>query len=819
VAATPSEAAAAAPLARFLALRAELIARAPADPGLGLCHALSDQLDQALAALTPYARDDIALVAVGGYGRRELCLFSDIDLMLLCRDRVDRALADALFYPLWDAGLKVGHAVRTLADADVAAGERIETLTALLDARLVAGAQPLLDDLSARLLRRLTRGRAALRETLLAAEGARRAAEPFQVQEINLKDGRGGLRTLQRLRWLTLLDGTEPKLPAAVLTAQTVLLAARNATHAVAGRAQDVWLLESAAAACRWLGREPNEFSSTLYLALREIDRLAPSDASQPSPVARSRRGLAVLRSRRAAEPPQPSQAEPAPQIRSVFHYAATLAQSGETRLPTTAEAQIAAAHGATWSSADRDGLLALLRSGERGAAIIEELARAGWLERTLPEWRHTRGLPQQAAFHLHPLDTHMLRTVSEAVAAAEGRTPEPWCRAIADELGGLDELLLAALLHDIGKGWQGDHAETGAAAAAAIGRRARFAADITHTVATAVRQHLLLPLVATRRDVTDERVVALVADQAGRARTLRVLCLLSVADSRASGPAVWGAWKASLVFDLYLRALRVLEARESATLLATPAPDAIDDLAVAAAGRYERAAIARQIEAMPPGYTRAFASTDLLRHLDLMHDLAPGALRYDVQRRGDAYDLALALADRPGLVAVVAGVLALHSLSVLEARFFTRADGMALQAYQVVDALAGADAPDRWPRVARDLERALTGELPLEERLEEKMHAYRRAERRGGLDVRVDQASDNEFTVLEVHATDRVGLLYTIARTLYAQRLDIHFAKIDTQGRQVVDVFYLRDVAGSPLRDGERVRELRAALLDILAR
>lgn len=811
---TRSDTAAPAPLARFLALRADLIARAPADPGLGLCHALSDALDREIGALVPAGRDDVALVAVGGYGRRELCLFSDIDLMLLCRDRVDATLADALFYPLWDAGLKVGHAVRTLTEADTAAGERLETLTALLDVRLIAGSTSLLDELRAGLARRVKRERRALTEQLLAAERARRAAEPFQLQEVNLKDGRGGLRTVQRLRWLQLLDSQPAELPEPALAALATVFAARNALHAVAGRAQDAWLLESAPAACRWLRRDPSEFSSALYLALRETDRLAALLDAGLSVGVPARRGFASLRTRQQAEPLRVD----APARGSVFGYAATLAQSGASRLPTDGEAFVASAQGAAWIAADRDGLLALLRSGERGVSLLEELARNGWLERTLPEWRHTRGLAQQAPFHLHPLDTHMQRTVVEALTAAEGRTPERWCRAVADELGGLDELLLAALLHDLGKGWSGDHAETGAASAAAIGRRAQFDADVTHTVATAVRHHLLLPLVATRRDVTDERVVALVADQAGRARTLRVLCLLSVADSRATGPAVWGPWKASLVFDLYLRALRLLEARENATPLAPPAPDAIEALVAAAAGRYARAAVTRQIDAMPPGYTRAFATDDLLRHLGLMHELAGPELRYDVRRSDDAYDLALARADRPGLIAVVAGVLALHNLSVLEARFFTRSDGVALQAYQLVDALPPAEQPDRWSRVARDLERALSGELRLEERLAEKTRAYRRSEHRAGVGVFVDAAAQGEFTVLEVHASDRVGLLYTIARTLHAQGVDIHFAKIDTQGRQVVDVFYLRDVAGGMLRDATRVGELRAALLDALA-
>jgi len=807
-------------LAGFLDLRQRALAKAPADPGSGLCRALSDAMDAAVRTRCAGWTGDFAVLALGGYGRRDLCLFSDIDLMVLHDGRPAQQQAEALFYPLWDAGLKVGHAVRTVEESLAAAGD-LASLTALLDARLICGSDALLHNLHDRLWRRIARRRQALIAALRAAEAERRAAEPYQLQQPDIKEGRGGLRSAQRLRWLHLFGGERrqsadnPLIDTAA--AYETLLRARNALHAAAGRAQNVWLADLWPQACAWLGEQIDEACARLYLAMRTIDRACLAAFEQPPSREPSRWFRVRGRQHRTVE--SVSNAGGSLAGRSVLQHAGLLAHADTAPLldPETARA-IIAAPGASWTQADRDGLFALLASGERGQQIFDDLARLGWWERSLPEWRHVRGLPQQPLIHLHPVDTHLWRTVSEAVALAEGRA-DTWYREIAHGLGALDDLLLAALFHDLGKGWPGDHAETGAAAANAICRRMRLDADTRYTVVAAVRQHLLLPLVATRRDIADERVIEDVADRVTRPRTLDVLLLLSVADSRATGPAVWGPWKESLLRALYERVAHLLALRSGATPLSQAPPDARARVLALAEGRVPPAALAAHLDGLPPGYLQAFSAEEVLRHLALATPPPrEGETRLDAREHGGAYDLALALKDRPGLIALVTGVLALHNLSVLEGRFFTRADGVALQTLRLVDVLANVHGEGRWQRIAADLQHALRGELAVEQRLAEKARAYRRPRGRTSADVRIEQTRDGAFTVLEVHAADRVGLLHLVARTLYACGLDIHFAKADTQGHDVVDVFYVRDVHGAPLRDGERLRAVRATLLSALA-
>jgi [protein-PII] uridylyltransferase len=811
-------------IAGFLEWRESCIRTAPDDSGLALCHSLVAALDAALRSAFPAHSGEFALVAIGGYGRRELCLYSDIDLMLLYRGWLPPGIVDTVFYPLWDAGLKVGHAVRTVPEAVKSADERLETLTSLLDHRLVAGSPELVDRLSKDLAKLLKRRLPRVREELRTAERQRRNSERFQLLETDLKGGRGGLRTLQRERWLRRAEALAGVPQAAescsdaVDAAHEVLLRSRNALHAAAGRASDTWLFDLQEPACRWLGSDVDVWAPLLYGALRDIDHAAEEFWEVTAPVKgekssgrlsglvpRRRNALSVER-----EPPVAGQ--------SVFAYAAGISplDISPPRLPAVAATAIGGAPGPSWTAEDRQGLVSLLRSGERGYRIFDALDRLGWIERALPEWRHVRGAPQHVPFHENPVDTHLWRTVIEAIALAEGRTDDPWAAGIAIDLGGLDELLLASLLHDIGKGWPGDHAETGAAAATAFCQRAHFGLEATLTVATSVRHHLLLPTIATRRDIADARVIEDVADRAGRARTLRILYLLSVADSRATGPTVWNPWKASLIRSLFAAALEVLEMRAGASPLSTSRAAARSMVLEAAEGRVAHAAVAAHIDGMAPGYLQSFGAADVIRHIELIDKTSKSdAARLDVRGEGDAYDLVVTTPDRPGLIAMVSGVLALHNLSVLDGRFFTREDGVALQALHVVDALGNAVTEDRWRRVQTDLERALRGDLPLEQRLREKIHAYRGRRRRAQeAEVRFVREASDEYTVVEVHAADRVGLLYAIAGTLFALCLDIHLAKIDTQGTSVVDVFYLRDLTGAPLRDAAKLEELRMGLL-----
>jgi [protein-PII] uridylyltransferase len=868
-------------LESYLSLRQELIERGGvAAAGEDICRGLTAALDQDVAALLP-AQGRSALVAVGGYGRGELCLYSDVDLMLLHTGSVP-AGAERVFYPLWDAGLKVGHAVRSVREAIQAARENIETLTALLDARLVAGDVDLFGDLRHAMSELLHRGRVNLTSRLSELERARRQRESYLLQELNVKEGRGGLRALQGIHWdgsgkvlawrtgtpppaprllisepdvarkqeagvnvtsgagvreglaIVPFDGSKPGEPGGFLRAspeermRETLLATRNALHAVSGKAFDVYVHDLHHAVAEWLGVDSQVWSQRLYQDAHQIDRLVTRHwdkvAARPHEEPRrwwmpgflDRRGGAATATTGSDSASRPFFAS------TVLAMAARATAATGPPFSSEQEARIRSAMGPMWTAEDREGFLSLLRAGDRGREVFDALDALGWAERALPEWSHVRGLPQYAPFHLHPVDVHLWKTVAETLAIARRDSPEPVLAGVAAEIDSLDDALLAALLHDIGKGWPGDHAIVGAKAARAFCRRAQFGPRTAATVSRVIEHHLLLPTIATRRDLNDPATIRDVADAVVDGRTLRILYLLSVADARATGPAVWSPWKGSLMQQLYEGVDDELRRRERAT----PIPRAefdIGPLVEMVRATASESVVRQHLAAMPPGYADAWTLAELAQHVRMMWPApAPGEVRLEVTRGGAADDLAIALEDRPGLLSITSGVLALNNISVLGGRFATRSDGIALQSLHVVDALNIGIDEERWARVRRDLPRVLLGELDLEAALNEKMHSSRWLipEHRRRIPTRVvaNPRASERATLVEVHAEDRAGLLHDITRALFDLHLDINLAKVDTLGREVVDVFYVRDLDGHAPRtpaDLKRIEDCVMAALE----
>jgi [protein-PII] uridylyltransferase len=858
----------------YISLRQELIERGGvAGAGEAICRQLTTALDRDVASLVP-AQGRSALVAVGGYGRGELCLHSDVDLMLLHPGSVP-AGAERVFYPLWDAGLKVGHAVRSVREAIQAAREHIETLTALLDARLVAGDLDLFGDLRHAMSELLHRGRLDLTARLSELERVRRQREPYPLQELNVKEGRGGLRALQGIHWdargreLAWRTGTAPsssrflrdergeprrfmgtdashlsegpvhettlvsrsgEAPLTALQAagrvRETLLATRNALHAVSGKAFDVYVHDLHQPVAEWLGVESQAWSQRLYQDAHQVDRLVRNHWERVTvrPPEEARRWWRPGFLDRRASMPMEEDRTPRPFFSGTVLSLAARATT-ETGRPFDAEqeAMIRSAMGPMWTAEDREGFLTLLRAGERGHAVFDALDALGWAVRALPEWGHVRGLPQYAPFHLHPVDVHLWKTVAETLAIARRDSPEPVLAGVAAELDSLDDALLAALLHDIGKGWPGDHAVAGARAARAFCRRAQFGPRTAATVSRVIEHHLLLPTIATRRDLDDPATIRDVADAVADGRTLRILYLLSVADSRATGPAVWSPWKATLMQRLYEGVDDELRRRERAVPIERPEFD-IAPLLDLVGGAASEGVVRQHLSAMPRGYTDTWTMAELAQHIRLMWPApAPGEVRLEVTHGEAADDLALALEDRPGLLSITSGVLALNNISVLGGRFATRSDGVALQSLHVVDALNAGINEERWGRVRRDIPRVLIGELDLEAALREKMHASRwmipEHRRRIPTQVVADPRISAHATLVEVHAEDRAGLLHDITRALFDLRLDINLAKVDTLGREVVDVFYVRDLDGHAPSNPADLRRIEACVMAALER
>lgn len=744
-------------------MRAERVGRGGAE----VCAALTEGLDGALTALavSGLPAEGVALVATGGYGRRELSPFSDVDLMVLHRLDDATEAAAAIFRPLWDGGLKVGHAVRSVREAGKAARERFDTFTTLLSGRLVWGEGDLFERLAEEMVA-VTRAR-PLRRHLVAAESERRRAYPYLMMAADVKSGRGGMRTLHGFDWERrreeLIGRFSPPPAEAEDAARESLLRIRNALHAVSGRRHDIYSHELREAVARWLGSDIHRVSRELVEATTTVDRLATR--RWPEVVVAESRGRRVW-TRLVGVESAPVDDEP----RTPGEFAA------------------------------------VLRLGERGRWMLDRMVESGRLQTLLPEWEVVATAPQLAPFHEHPVAAHLWRTVDEMEALVEGGEGD--YSAIAAEVDSPDLLTLAAFLHDVGKGRGGDHAEVGAVIARRFCERLGCPADMTATIELAVRHHLLLGDAATRRDLDDPAVIEAVVAEVGDLRRLQVLYLLTVADSRATGTNMWNRWKATLVRTLFVRCAARLGGR-----LAAGAGTSRRQV-VAEAG--ERGGeVAAFLDALPEEYLRSTPAGEVLWHFGMVHGLT-GEADLSV-RPGEVADTVAVVGHQTALRRLVAEVFAANGVDVLEARLATRADGIVVDTYRVRDDRTGASVPaERWDRVRSDLAAALAGRLDTEAKVAARARAYA-AVAAASSPPRVVVAPGDDTTpgTVTVRCADRIGRLAEVLTVLHELGLEIRLAKLDNRAGQVVDTFHVRGpISGGSEEDADRLARLIEAAL-----
>jgi [protein-PII] uridylyltransferase len=774
-----------------------------------VCAALTASLDEALRDLGSGLGSGVAVVALGGYGRGEQCIWSDVDVMLLHEHTDPELLVRSVLYPLWDADLKVGHAVRTVSENREAAADDFETLTSLLSARLVCGDKALYAEYELMLIELIRKK--PLASALVAAERQRRVDDPYPSMAADVKSGRGGLRTHHGFWWerrraeLLGLPLDEPT--ADESEARARLLSIRNALHAAAGRSTDRFLFDLREPAAAWLGTDVLSMAADLTSALHVGDGLADQrwpdlHAEQDPMVGLGRRVLGAVRSRFSA----PAISDE-PSARILATAVAAAGRKDGAWFTGAEEAAIAAAPTQEWTAGDRADFVLLLGSGARGRTIFGRLEALGWVERAFPEWGAVATAPQLAPFHDHPVGAHLWRAVDEMRLLIEGSGPP---REIADEIGSTEELLLAAFLHDIGKARGGNHAVVGAGLAVAFLRRCGFGPATVGVVVDSIRLHLLLSETATRRDTADLDVINEVAALIGDVRRLDVLYLLTIADLRATGTTMWNEWRAVLIQGLYRRVREAIAAGG-----ASPATPSVDSIVEAAGETVDRREIEEHVAAMPADYLESTSPQEALWHIAVANTLAGDAAAC-LDTAADGRVL-VAGSDRAGFLLAVARAFTANGIGILDARLRTREDGIAIDTFHVAaDHSGGAVPSEKWGAVTADLNAVLNGEQDLRPVIKERVTTYSGSTEESPTDVRT--RLEGRYTVVEVRAPDRIGLLADIVDALHGDGLDIHLARIDTMGGEARDVFHVRRVGGIPVRDESELASLQARLEDKLS-
>jgi [protein-PII] uridylyltransferase len=685
----------------------------------------------------------MALVAVGGYGRQELAPGSDLDLILTYKDGYDAdSLANQIWYPIWDEGLKLGHAVRTVERSLRLAETDLETATALLDARHIAGDPAITGEL-------IRKSRAQWKDlanvhlpnlSKAVKERHRSAGEVAFLLEPDLKAGRGGLRDIQAIRWLALADmgiaGNEDD--ERLRDAHKVLLEARVELHRLTGKRGDVLLLEEqdqVATALKYsngdelVARIAASARVVAYLsdeAWRFIDTKSDLDEITEIPVA----GLKIKNNEIVIT------GDPGTDPLLILHAALAAAQQGVPIARTSLE-RLSERQGDLpdpWPHGAKELFVELLRSGQQAIPVIESLDFYEVWTRLIPEWEPNRSRPQRNVYHRFTVDRHLLETVAEAARLTQ-RVQRP------------DLLLISALLHDVGKGYPGDHSEVGMRLIEKIALRCGFPDTDVRILMRLVEHHLLLPDVATRRDIDDEQTLALVAESVESVEFLELLDALTEADSIATGPLAWGDWKAKLLESL---------TKSTAQYISGSGIQFLN----------RRSFVTEDIEIlMSEGGTRIAAE------LDVLTIVAP---------------------DKSGVFSRAAGALALSGLDILQADAYSSAAGMAASQFRIASPLGSKD----WEPVIEDVKSSLVGRLAIDARIAQRSKVYKRRTALAAVEAPTIITFDTELatdaTIIEIRTEDRLGVLYHVTRVLAEMGLDIRYAKIQTLSNEVVDSFYV---------------------------
>jgi [protein-PII] uridylyltransferase len=729
--------------------------------------------DEAIAR-TERPSGRVALLAIGGYGRGELAPQSDLDLLLVhdvkpkkVRKEIE-PIASAIWYPLWDAGVKLGHSVRRLDEQLELARTDLDSATALVSARPLAGDDELTAEVIAQGLeswrKHSTRHLEELRARVRVREES--AGDVSYLLEPDLKDGHGGLRDVQSLWWaqeagLNLIAEDLIDLDRSYDT----LLRARVALHLATDRAGDVLRLEdqdAAAAAGGW--RTADELMADVAAAGRTIAWLCDENWGRAVAPAKAgpERAVAPGVILRNGEIELAADARPQSDATLVLQTAVAAARHrcriGRATLDRMHD-EVAGWPG-TWPVGATDDLIALLLEGHDAIPVLESLDQRDLVARLLPEWAPVRSRPQRNAYHRFTVDRHLWEAAANAAQ-------------LVDRVSRPDLLVLGALFHDLGKGYPGDHTVVGMELVRTIGPKLGLApADVAILVAM-IEHHLLLPDVALRRDLTDPATIEQVASAVGSVEVLDLLHALTEADSLATGPSAWGDWKEGLVDELATRVRHVLGGGDVAEVTWRLFPDA-DTLAVMAAG-----------------------ALDIARDGDVITVVSP---------------------DESGTFSRVAGVLSLHGLDVVSAQAHSDEGGMAASQFRIVVPESGIN----WRSLKADLGHALEHRLAIEARLAERAATYRRRRRTqaappGPPSVAFDDAASSNATVIVVRAATKIGILHRISKAIGELGLDIRHATVQTIGMEVVDTFYVR-AQGQLVTDAAYRKEIKRALLHAVA-
>ncbi len=808
--------------------------------------------------------DPFAIIALGGYGRKEQCVHSDIDLLLLFEEKISphaETFIREILYPLWDAKFEVGYAVRTSKEAMDIAFSRFDVLTTVLDSRFVCGDESIHTKFMGEFTRRLTAGHMEENLNNFLKFGQKRLkdfGDSTYLVSPNLKSGLGGLRDYHSMLWygkiihpikspkdlLTygLLSHFEYEM---LMEGLDYIWYTRNHLHLLTGRKCDILYFEYQTRVAQNMGyksgsrkTDVERFLGDLHARmefLKQVSQitteyiLANIQVSRPNKSAMKQtrtRGLVVVRNRLHFDNTLVVVQQPDLLLRIFL-------ESGRTRIPLSIKAQRLISEFLHVVDDDLrarqdclDTFKKILSLSFWEFNVLNLMLTTGILEAFIPEFAAIKDKIQYNQYHLFPVDKHSIRCVQVVNSFRNtGTSPmEKLYAKIFRDVRNKNLLLLSALLHDIGKSDPAcEHSRKGAQMAEPIFRRFGFSESDIKDGCLLITHHLLIVKTATRRDVFDEETAMFLAGKVGSIRVLRMLYLLTVADSQATGPKAWNRWTESLIKDLFFNTLALMREKKllfkrNQKLIEKKKEQVIDALKE----EIPEDTITNRLDAMPHRYFMEVSTDKIMAHIMLIQTLKEHRFVFQVvpHEATDTRSVSIYGKDSPGFYSKIAGVFFLHSIDIIASQAYSMDSGFLLDVFTVTPPQDRLFEQEKWDAIQKDLLLALEDDHFLDQVLDKipkklvlSAGVFKEPSR-----VRIDNKTSSFFTIIEVFTYNFFGLLFLLTNALYRSGLDVHTAMVGGKVDQVIDIFYVRNLSDNrKIQDEKVLAQIQNHIMDSL--
>ncbi|MGA2466121.1 MAG: [protein-PII] uridylyltransferase [Thermodesulfobacteriota bacterium] len=788
----------------------------------------------------------VCLMAVGGYGRAELAPYSDVDLLLLYSSSQKEELPpliEKILYPLWDLGLEVSCSSRSINECLKMSQSDLHIKTGLIDGRYLDGEYEFFRKFYSLFTKNVLH-----RTVQKFAEGLtkdlylrkQKYEDPAYALEPNIKEGEGGLRDFQIGRWIIRAKYKTDRWDSILFPDHSRMLdkslqflwAVRNQLHLLSGRRQDNLTFELQEKIAPILGFPPGtegieEMMRQYHLSNQRISNfvydILERALHEPSWV---KKAFFFFRRKKIDEnfgiaygelhlfDPVIFKRDPS-QLMTPFKHCQAYRTNMDFRMEEAVmEALPFIDDRFRHSEKVNQTFLSILRKGERVETLLKKMHELGFLSRYIPEFSEIAGKIHYDLYHVHPVDIHSILAVEELGKLRGGlyQKDYPLLTSLIREIEKPEILFLTTLLHDIGKGMDGDHSSIGEEMVRHIGERMGLSVENRELIGFLVSHHLFMINTASRRDLYDEQVILRFANEVKNANQLKMLYLLTFADIKAVGPEAWTSWKNTLLMELFLKASHFFEKGAVAGPFLKG-----DEMIQKLQESLSPEIISEYAEHLPVRYLSCYSSAEITHHIEMACSIEKELLlvEWEIEKEIRA-KVTICTKDCYGLFSKITGSMFINRLNILEAQIHTWENGVALDTFWVEDATKDIDR--RLKQFEKDLAEILSGEVPLKDLLSKRKESnwiQQKVIPKVSGEIKINNDDSDFYTIVEVTGEDRIGILYEITQALTDHGCDIHFARISTLGNRIVDVFYVQDTWGEKIEEKQKADSLKQTLLN----